>query len=182
MLGSPTATASFTTLRVGSLCERDAPCFLNHPGAKRFRAPEVPEDEWDVHSLGRQVLEDEPERERSTHAVRSFSACNRRNSAAPALDTFREWVDHLAPMNTQATNVLKREAIIKLLTDAEVARVSTAEGAPRLVEGDEYVDLEDLDSGVQLVQATPRTAPGRALARSAVSDATWAKIVLAVAS
>jgi hypothetical protein len=86
-------------------------------------------------------------------------------------------------MSSQATKtVLKREAIIKLLTDAEVAKVSTVEGAPRLVEGDEYVDLEDLDSGVQLVQATPRTAPGRALPRSAVSDATWAKIVQVVAS
>jgi hypothetical protein len=86
-------------------------------------------------------------------------------------------------MTTPATkNVLKRDEILKLLTDAEVAKVSTAEGAPRLIEGDEYIDLEDLDSGVQLVQATPRTAPGRALPRSAVSDATWAKIVHAVAS
>jgi hypothetical protein len=86
-------------------------------------------------------------------------------------------------MNKPTTkSILKREAIIKLLTDAEVAKVSTAEGAPRLVEGDEYVDLEDLDSGVQLVQATPRTAPGHALPRSAVSDATWAEIVKMVAS
>jgi hypothetical protein len=85
-------------------------------------------------------------------------------------------------MSTQSTkSVLKRESIIQLLTDAEVAKVSTAEGAARLIEGDEYVDLEDLDSGVQLVQATPRTAPGHALPRSAVSDATWAKIVHAVA-
>jgi hypothetical protein len=86
-------------------------------------------------------------------------------------------------MTTKATkDVLKREAIIQLLTDAEVAKVSTAEDAPRLVEGDEYVDLEDLDSGVQQVQATPRTAPGHALPRSSVSDATWAKIVKAVAT
>jgi hypothetical protein len=85
-------------------------------------------------------------------------------------------------MNKPTTkNILKREAIIKLLTDAEVAKVSTAEGAPRLVEGDEYVDLEDLDSGVQLVQAMPRTAPGHALPRSAVSEATWVAIVKAVA-
>ena len=86
-------------------------------------------------------------------------------------------------MSTQAAkNEEKRESIIKLLTDAEVAKVSTAEGAPRLVEGDEYVDLEDLAAGVQLVQATPRIAPGHALPRSAVSDATWAKIVKTVAS
>jgi hypothetical protein len=85
-------------------------------------------------------------------------------------------------MTTQMKNALKREAILKLLTDVEVAKVSTAEDAPRLIEGDEYVDLEDLDSGVQLVQATPRTAPGRALPRSAVSGTTWTKIVDVVAS
>jgi hypothetical protein len=84
---------------------------------------------------------------------------------------------------TQAEkNALKREAILKLLSDAEVAKVSRAEDAPRLVEGDEYVDLQDLDAGVQLVQATPRTPPGHALPRSAVSDATWTKIVQAVAT
>jgi hypothetical protein len=79
-------------------------------------------------------------------------------------------------------NALNREAILKLLTDAEISKVSSAEAAPRLVEGDEYIDLEDLESGVQLVQAVPRTAPGRALPRSAVADATWAKIVKAVAT
>jgi hypothetical protein len=89
----------------------------------------------------------------------------------------------MAPAVTyQTKSTLKREAILGLLTDAEVAKVSRAEGEPRLIEGDEYIDLEDLGSGVQLVQATPRTAPGHALPRSAVSDATWAKIVKAVAS
>jgi hypothetical protein len=39
-------------------------------------------------------------------------------------------------MTTQTKNALKREAILKLLTDVEVAKVSTAEDAPRLVEGD----------------------------------------------
>jgi hypothetical protein len=85
-------------------------------------------------------------------------------------------------MTSQTKNTLNRETILRLLTDAEVAKVSRAEGEPRLVEGDEYVDLEDLDSGVQLVQAAPRTAPGHALPRSAVSEATWAKIVNVVAS
>jgi hypothetical protein len=85
-------------------------------------------------------------------------------------------------MTSQTNNTLNREAILTLLTDAEVAKVSRAEGEPRLVEGDEYIDLEDLESGVQLVQATPRTAPCRALPRSAVSEGTWAKIVTLVAS
>jgi hypothetical protein len=85
-------------------------------------------------------------------------------------------------MTHQTKNALNREAILNLLTDAEVSKVSRAEGELRLVEGDEYIDLEDLDSGVQLVQAAPRTAPGRALPRSAVAEETWAKIVKAVAS
>ena len=85
-------------------------------------------------------------------------------------------------MTSQTENALNREAILKLLTDAEVSMVSRAEGEQRLVEGDQYIDLEDLESGVQLVQATPRTAPGHALPRSAVSEGTWAKIVRAVAS
>jgi len=69
-----------------------------------------------------------------------------------------------------------RQAVLALLSDAEVAKVSRAEGEPRLVEGDEYVDLEDLSSGVRQVHATsPR--PRNTLPRSAVSDATWGKIV-----
>jgi CBS-domain-containing membrane protein len=77
--------------------------------------------------------------------------------------------------------VQQRESIIRLLTDAEVARVSRAEETTRLVEGDEYVDLEDLGSGVHQVNARSRVELGHALPRSAVSDATWAKIVRAVA-
>jgi hypothetical protein len=84
-------------------------------------------------------------------------------------------------MDDRTKTTLERESILKLLSDEEVAKVSRAEDAPRLIEGDEYIDLEDLASGVQLAQATPRTAPGRALPRSAVSEGTWAKIVSAVA-
>jgi hypothetical protein len=84
-------------------------------------------------------------------------------------------------MTSQTKSTLKREAILALLTDAEVSKVSRAEGEPRLIEGDEYIDLEDPGSGVQLVQATPRTAPGHALPRSTVSEGTWVKIVKAVA-
>jgi hypothetical protein len=84
-------------------------------------------------------------------------------------------------MTSQTKSTLKREAILGLLTDAEVSKVSRAESEPRLIEGDEYIDLEDLDSGVQLVQAVPRTKSGHTLPRSAVSEGTWAKIVKAVA-
>jgi hypothetical protein len=99
-----------------------------------------------------------------------------------ALDTQAARAHHPLPMTSQIKNTLNREAILSLLTDAEVAKVSRAESEPRLIEGDEYIDLADLGSGVQLVQATPRTAPSHALPRSAVSDGTWAKIVKAVAT
>lgn len=85
-------------------------------------------------------------------------------------------------MTDSKKNLLTRESILALLSDAEVAKVSRAEDVTRLVEGDEYVDLTDLAAGVQQVQATPRTPPGDALPRSAVSDATWSKIVRAVAT
>ena len=77
-------------------------------------------------------------------------------------------------------NALTREAIMTLLTDAEVAKVSRAEDARRLVEGDEYVDLENPGAGVRQVHADSHVRPGHVLPRSAVSDATWDKVVLAL--
>jgi uncharacterized membrane protein len=69
-----------------------------------------------------------------------------------------------------------REAILKLLSDDEVARVSTAEGAPRLADGDEYVDLEQLSLGVRRASGT--AAPmGHVLPRKAVQEKTWNKIL-----
>jgi hypothetical protein len=80
-------------------------------------------------------------------------------------------------MGTDAKKeVMTRETVLALLSDTEVAKVSRAEGEARLVEGDEYVDLEDLGAGVRQVHAKS-SRPRSALPRSAVSDATWAKIV-----
>lgn len=80
-------------------------------------------------------------------------------------------------MNTrQASQYATRDAVMNLLSDVEVARVSTAESAPNLSDGDEYVDLERLDSGVQRARAVP-TPMGRVLARNAVHETTRNKIV-----
>jgi hypothetical protein len=74
------------------------------------------------------------------------------------------------------TTYVTREAILQLLSDDEVATVSTAETAPQLSVGDEYVDLEHLDDGVR--RAGGAIAPmGRLLPKKAVHDATWAKIL-----
>ncbi len=82
----------------------------------------------------------------------------------------------------QKKEELKRESILDLLTETEMAKVSSAEDTTQLTEGDEYVDLENLESGVHQVQQTPLLPPGHALPRSAVSDVTWARIVRAVAT
>jgi hypothetical protein len=69
-----------------------------------------------------------------------------------------------------------RDGILNLLSDDEVASVSTAETAARLVDGDEYIDLGQLEKGVRRAVGTA-TPMGRVLARKAVHESTWDKIV-----
>ena len=76
----------------------------------------------------------------------------------------------------QREQYLNRDGILKLLSDAEIASVSIAESAPRLGSGDEYLDLEHLDWGVQ--RAIGATAPmGCVLPRKAVQEETWGRIL-----
>jgi len=74
------------------------------------------------------------------------------------------------------TTYVTRETILQLLSDDEVATVSTAETAPRLSAGDEYVDLEHLDDGVRRAGGA-RAPQGRLLARNAVHRPTGATIL-----
>ncbi len=69
-----------------------------------------------------------------------------------------------------------RDQILSLLSDDEVARVSTAEGEARLADGDEYVDLAAPYNGVRRVHGAMQRTMGKVLPRSAVSAETWAKI------
>jgi hypothetical protein len=78
--------------------------------------------------------------------------------------------------NEQRKEYQLRDGIMNLLSDEEVARVSTAETAERLLDGDEYLDLEQLSEGVLRAQLTP-TPMGRVLPRSAVHKDTWKKIL-----
>jgi hypothetical protein len=76
----------------------------------------------------------------------------------------------------QRTEYLTRDRILGLLSDEEVARVSTAESAAHLSDGDEYLDLEQLERGV--LQARGSTTPmGRILAKRAVHEHTWCRIL-----
>jgi len=78
--------------------------------------------------------------------------------------------------NHQRDVYVLRDGIMNLLSDEEVAQVSTAETAQKLADGEEYVDLEQLEQGVLRAQAIP-TPMGRVLPRRAVREDTWSKIV-----
>jgi len=75
-----------------------------------------------------------------------------------------------------------RDTILKLLSDEENAKVSSAEGAGGLAQGEEYVDLEHLDRGIQRADATmTKGAIGHILPRRAVHGETWSKILAQLA-
>jgi hypothetical protein len=70
-----------------------------------------------------------------------------------------------------------RDSVLKLLSGDEVARLSDVETVPSLEFGDEYLDLERLEQGVQTVHALSRLGVGRALPRNGVDAETWSKIL-----
>jgi hypothetical protein len=74
-----------------------------------------------------------------------------------------------------------RESILKLLSDAEIARVSTAETASRLVDDEQYLDLERLDRGV-LYAGGEQTRMDHVLPRKAVHADTWSRILTHLAA
>ena len=83
--------------------------------------------------------------------------------------------------NVTRVELVARDSILQLLSDAETASVSTAEAASSLVDGAEYLDLEHIDQGIQRAKTATKVAMGHVVPRSAVSDGTWAKIVAQLA-
>ncbi len=74
-----------------------------------------------------------------------------------------------------ATMATKQE-ILDLLDDNEVARVARAEEEVDLADGDEYVDLDHLDDGIQHVKGRTRKSIHSILPKSMVSEKTWQQI------
>lgn len=77
---------------------------------------------------------------------------------------------------TKRPDLVERENIIELLTDQEVASVSSVQAAAKLAEGDEFIDLEKLHQGVGRADGV-RLHMGSVLARKAVREQTWTRIV-----
>ena len=70
-----------------------------------------------------------------------------------------------------------RDDIMKLLSDEEIVRMSDTEAHVLLQDGDEYVDLAQLDRGAQRA-STATTAPmQRVMAKKVLSARTWKRIV-----
>ena len=83
----------------------------------------------------------------------------------------------LAMNNDKCGDYLTRNGILKQLSDVEVNHVSTSETAERLEDGDEYLDLEQLERGVQQACSAINPTMGRVLPRKVVHVGTWEKIV-----
>jgi hypothetical protein len=76
---------------------------------------------------------------------------------------------------------VNRTSILKLLTDDEIARISRDEGAARLEDGDEYIDLGHLERGVCRAVGTG-TPMRRVLPKKDIAEATWKEILSLLAS
>ena len=79
-------------------------------------------------------------------------------------------------MNTEHRDrYTTRDDIVEMLSDTEIARVSTAETS-ELTEGDEYIDLTRLEDGVQCADGV--IVPiGRVLPKKAEREQTWGRIL-----
>ena len=80
--------------------------------------------------------------------------------------------------NEKRSEYFTREGIMDLLSDDEIARVTTTEAAKSLTSGDEYIDLEQLDQGVRTATAGTVSLPmGRVVSKGSVQERTWNSIV-----
>jgi len=77
----------------------------------------------------------------------------------------------------QRAEHVARENILKLLSDDEVAKVSSAETAAGITEGEEYIDLEHLDKGVQRAKPAAKITMEHVVPRSVVGAETWNNIL-----
>ena len=79
--------------------------------------------------------------------------------------------------NEQRSQYLNRSGVLKLLTDEEIAQVSREDAAARLSEGDEYLDLGNLEHGVRQAHGAA-ISMRRVLPKKAVHADTWSDILV----
>lgn len=74
-----------------------------------------------------------------------------------------------------------RDKVLKLLADAEVVQVSTVEASSELAIGDQFLNLDALEQGPRY-SADAQRPTANVLAKKAVHEETWAKILNELAS
>jgi uncharacterized membrane protein len=79
--------------------------------------------------------------------------------------------------DSNRTDYIRRDLLLGLLSEAEIARVSNVEGEAALSDGDEYLDLERLDQGVMRIPGI-RVPMGRVLPRKAMGEPTWHRMLI----
>ncbi len=72
---------------------------------------------------------------------------------------------------------ITRDAVLSLLSDAEVARVAALETAPALAPGSEYIDLARPERGVLRAEPGSELDMAHVLPRSALNADTWQRIL-----
>lgn len=72
---------------------------------------------------------------------------------------------------------IEKEDILALLSDAEIGKVSMAETKKSLARGEQFVDLDDLAAGVQMMEGSGAPDTHDLIVRSAVGTKTWSNIV-----
>jgi hypothetical protein len=81
--------------------------------------------------------------------------------------------------NDKREDYVLRDAILKMLSDAELATVSAEETETALKVGQEFIDLKRLGGGVRKCGAD-QVVMGRVLSRKSVHNDTWEKILMAI--
>lgn len=69
---------------------------------------------------------------------------------------------------------ISRESLLKILSDDEASRLRMNEPATQLGDGDEFIDLMEIERGVQ---RAGEVNPKDVLPRKALHENTWRKIV-----
>ncbi len=74
-----------------------------------------------------------------------------------------------------------RYEILSIFTDDEIGRLAMSESGTPLKVGEEYVDLEAPDRGVQTVREGQRVLATTVIAHGRVLDSIWTKLSRAIA-
>ena len=83
--------------------------------------------------------------------------------------------------NAKRTELVTREAILNLLSNNELAKVTTDEAKRKLTDGEDYLDLLHLDLGVLKAKSGVEPNIGNTLPRQDVQPTTWTKILAQLA-